>query len=295
MTDPEDALQHTEKLLDHSDWLSSLARHLVHDPADAEDLVQETWAAALASAPEDASRHRPWLGRVVRNFAALAFRRKERRVARERVVAREESVQGPEETIQRLEIFRRVVEHVLALDPSSRDVITLRYFEGLSGAEIARRLGLEPSTVRMRLKRALDELRKRLDAEHDGDRSAWHACLLFLSPSVARMPPVGASATAVGAKSAVPAFLAGAAAALILGATFLGGWSARAVVWGPAESTGQAHSTDLWSSPRGAEIRDRLHEVLEKGESRRAELEDLHGRLGALEEIVESALRGNPA
>ena len=40
-----------EDLLAHSQWARALARTLVRDAATAEDLVQETWVAALKRPP----------------------------------------------------------------------------------------------------------------------------------------------------------------------------------------------------------------------------------------------------
>src|SRR5690606_16202063 len=59
-----------EQLLRHSEWARALARHLVGDAADAEDIVQEAWIAALASpAPKGALR--PWLAGVIRKLALM--------------------------------------------------------------------------------------------------------------------------------------------------------------------------------------------------------------------------------
>ena len=69
-----------EELLEHEGWVQGLARSLVHDPAAAEDLVQETWLAALRRPPMNDRPLRPWLGRVVRNFASERRRRDSRRV-----------------------------------------------------------------------------------------------------------------------------------------------------------------------------------------------------------------------
>jgi RNA polymerase sigma factor (sigma-70 family) len=43
-------------------------------------------------------------------------------------------------------------------------VVVLRYFEGLSEAEIAETLSCRPGTVKSLASRALDRLRKELDA-----------------------------------------------------------------------------------------------------------------------------------
>lgn len=50
-----------DRLLDHSDWVRNLARHLVNDPDEADDLVQDAWATALESPPRDAASARSWL------------------------------------------------------------------------------------------------------------------------------------------------------------------------------------------------------------------------------------------
>jgi hypothetical protein len=55
-----------EDLLANQAWLKRLACRLV-DPATAEDLVQETWAAAVRSRPERDRPLRPWLAEVLRN------------------------------------------------------------------------------------------------------------------------------------------------------------------------------------------------------------------------------------
>ena len=50
----------------------------------------------------------------------------------------------------------------MALPPKYRAVIHLYYYEGYSTEEIARILGCRPGTVRSRLSRARDKLRKLL-------------------------------------------------------------------------------------------------------------------------------------
>ena len=55
----------SEALLIHAGWVRRLALALVRDPAEADDLVQDTWLAAVRHAPERAPRS--WLERVLRN------------------------------------------------------------------------------------------------------------------------------------------------------------------------------------------------------------------------------------
>jgi RNA polymerase sigma-70 factor (ECF subfamily) len=166
----------TERLLEHAGWLRALARRLVKDDATADDLVQETWTAALTHPPDHAGR--PWLSRVVRNLARQRFRGEGRRLRRERSAAKHEELPSSEELAERLEVERLVVEAVQALPEPYRSTVVLRFYEGLSAAEIARRKDLPAATVRSHLKRGLDEVRRRLDAAHGGSRRAWSAVLL---------------------------------------------------------------------------------------------------------------------
>ena len=56
-----------EELLSRSEWIQSLARRLVVDANVADDIVQQTYFAALRSQPRT-DRLTSWVGRVVRNF-----------------------------------------------------------------------------------------------------------------------------------------------------------------------------------------------------------------------------------
>src|SRR6185369_17612701 len=79
-----------EELLRHATWLRALARALVR-PDDVDDVVQETWTAALARPPGSAAALRVWLERVVRNVAFQFARTTGRRARREQAAALPES------------------------------------------------------------------------------------------------------------------------------------------------------------------------------------------------------------
>jgi DNA-directed RNA polymerase specialized sigma24 family protein len=76
-----------ERLLENTTWVQSLAASLASDPHEADDLVQETWVAALRRPPREHGSHRSWLRRVLYNFAYLNFRSRSRRLERERLAA----------------------------------------------------------------------------------------------------------------------------------------------------------------------------------------------------------------
>jgi len=180
MSTPFDDLGAT-RLLQHASWLRSLARTLVLDPSRAEDLVQETWLAALRRRPAGDRSLRPWLATVLRNFARKAARDESSRNSREIEGQPPAELPDPAELCEELEAERVLTDELAALDEPYRSTLLLRYYRGLEPTEIARRQGIPAGTVRWRVKRGLDTLRERLDERFDGERRSW--CLL-LTPLV---------------------------------------------------------------------------------------------------------------
>ncbi len=171
-----------EELTAHSQWVRRLARSLVHDETAAEDLVQDTWVAALSRPPADRRALRGWLGRVVRT---LAWKR-QRRVSTVPIAGDEGEVPegAPEsELVERLELHHLLAEELRAIREPLRTTLLQRYFEGLSAAQIAERTGVPAPTVRWRLQQGLAELRARLDARFGGERETWMSALAFAFPS----------------------------------------------------------------------------------------------------------------
>ena len=66
-------------LLSHAEFVRRLARSLLHDEAAAEDVVQETYLAALVRPPRvtGEATARAWLARVVRNLSSEVGRRRQ--------------------------------------------------------------------------------------------------------------------------------------------------------------------------------------------------------------------------
>src|SRR5262245_46851334 len=110
-----------EALLEHADYVKSLARQLVFDEHLAQDVEQQTWLAALEHAPRDPRSPRAWLASIARNFAFRAWRGQARRAQREHAVARTESaVTTPADILERESVRRALIEAVLALDEPYR-------------------------------------------------------------------------------------------------------------------------------------------------------------------------------
>ena len=154
----------------HASGLFRLGLALVGNTADAEDIVQETFLAAIQSmgAFRRRSSVKTWLYRILSKRAARCHRTRLRHAASTLYEDAEESalaiggrarssVSGATDT--RLD----VTEILEGLSTDHRQVIVLRELEGLAYAEIAELLRLPLGTVESRIARARKELRKRLD------------------------------------------------------------------------------------------------------------------------------------
>ncbi len=159
-------------LLAYADTLYNLARYLTGNAADAEELVQETYARALRGADhfEPGTNLKAWLFRILRNTWISAYRR--RRV--DPIVGGLDTVTpavdgAPEPWLRddaELDRLRKVVvediERALAsLSEDARTVILLD-MEGLTETEAAAVLGCAVGTVKSRLSRARAALRRQL-------------------------------------------------------------------------------------------------------------------------------------
>lgn len=177
-----------EDLLAELGWVRQLARRLVRDADQADDLLQDTCVAALENAPRDRTRLRAWLGRIARNLARQNVRAELARQRREDRASRGEAQRSVLETLERASIQHELAGAVFRLHPAYRDTVLMRFFEGLPPRDIARRMGTTPAMVNNRLARALAQLRRELDRVHGGDRERWLAALLPLSLPTLSLP-----------------------------------------------------------------------------------------------------------
>ena len=185
-------------------WLRRLAARLVH-PNDADDLVQETYAAWSARPPTDPQSPRGWMAQVARNLRNMQARSGGRRAQRERASTEPTPWPEPEELVARAQRLRLLGEAVEALDPPLRETVLRHYFDGQSLAEIARREGCPSATVRGRLRTALNRLRTALDEQHGGRREDWLSAFAPLAALPARGAPASTAGTSMLAKAFVAA------------------------------------------------------------------------------------------
>jgi RNA polymerase sigma-70 factor (ECF subfamily) len=185
----------SEPFLADASWLRRIAVSLVGDGAAADDLVQETWIAAVKRTRDEGQPPRAWLAAVLRNFGRQRARSEASRRRREEQTSVDEPLPSPDELVARMEQHRLVAAAVTRLAEPYRSTVILRYTDDLEPSEIARRQGLPPGTVRRRLKVGLDQLREDLDRNHGG-REHWVGGLL---PVLGLRPGEVAAATGTAA------------------------------------------------------------------------------------------------
>lgn len=166
-----------EHLHQHGSWLHRIVGSLVSGKVPKDDVVQETWLAALEGLPEKLRSPRAWLWAVARNKALRMRLHEDRRTKRERKVAGGVVLPSSEELALQKEAKEKILRALAGLEEPVRKVLELTFFENLQQKEIAERLGISVRTVKRYLRTGLESLRRKLDAEY-GDRKAW--MFLFL-------------------------------------------------------------------------------------------------------------------
>ena len=154
---------------DHRMWLVRLAVLLVDEPATAEDVVQEAFTGLHRhwSGLRDEAAAVGYLRTAVVNGSRSVLRR--RRTAREYVAPHQVNARSAESLAMLSAEHQAVVDALGTLPPRQREVLVLRYYGGLSEAEIAEAAGITRGTVKSTASRALDTV-ARVMAERSGGR-----------------------------------------------------------------------------------------------------------------------------
>lgn len=162
----------------HNRRLFRVARSVLHDDAEAEDVVQEAYVRAFTHLDSfrGEAKLSTWLTRIALNEALGRLRRRRITTGLEEIDAvtdqgelrviylpsiRQDS--DPEAAATRTEVRRLLERAVDQLPEPFRLVFVLRDIEELSIEETAEELGLRPETVKTRLHRARRLLRQSLD------------------------------------------------------------------------------------------------------------------------------------
>lgn len=141
---------------------------------EAEDLAQEAFVRAYVNIDSFDERRKfsTWLYRIATNVTIDRLRKRKPDHFLEQPIrgtdhltlysqlASEENI--PEDEIERLELQEQIHKHILSLSSIYRSVIILRYIDDLSLKEISAILDIPVGTVKTRLYRGREALRKKL-------------------------------------------------------------------------------------------------------------------------------------
>lgn len=172
MPEQDKAARFEETVLPHVDAAYNLARWLMRNDHEAEDMVQEAYLRAFKSFDGFyGANGRAWLLTIVRNVCYTCLRKNrtgELTTAFEEDLHPIESAAPDPQALLLQSEDRQLLRHALEQLPAdSREVLILRELEGFSYKEIAEIAGIPPGTVMSRLARARKRLKHLLiNREH---------------------------------------------------------------------------------------------------------------------------------
>jgi RNA polymerase sigma-70 factor (ECF subfamily) len=168
----EDAIRETAAR--YGTYCHSIAYGILHNPQDAEECVSDTWLRTWnALPPQRPTRLQPFLGKITRNLALDAWRRKNAlfRGMGQVPMAMEElnhaisSADSAEDSLNEQVLVDALERFLWSLDGEKRQVFLLRYWYFRSEKEIASQLGVTRSKIVSMLHRLRIALKNHLQQE----------------------------------------------------------------------------------------------------------------------------------
>lgn len=168
----------TDLMRRHNQRLYRIARGILRNDAEAEDIVQDTFVKAFTNLNEvrDATNIGAWLARVAVNLSISRLRQirgrettdaagtfVEDRPSHESNGAMEINQISPEQLAAIRDVRKLLEQEIDKLTDGFREVFVLREVEQMTVAETADALGILPETVKTRLHRAKVQLRRGLE------------------------------------------------------------------------------------------------------------------------------------
>ena len=161
------------RLIDnYKNMVYNLAYRMSNNPHEAEDISQEAFLRAYQSLARfnPSYKFSTWLYQITLNIIRDKFKRKEiDYVSLDTPVETDDSeffpqpadfTNNPEQIITQKENIQAIQQAILSLPLKYREVLVLRHLQDLSYIEIANILKLPQGTVKIRLYRAREQLRK---------------------------------------------------------------------------------------------------------------------------------------
>ncbi len=136
----------------------------VKSKTTAEDITQEVFLKAwraINSCREKENTFSPWLYRIAHNQMIDEIRKRKRRPSLE--LEHVENISDPKSNVEEHLEQQELLELIDCLPPNQRQVIILKFIEGMDNREIAKIMGKSEGAIRVMQMRALATLRKELD------------------------------------------------------------------------------------------------------------------------------------
>ncbi|MEJ2167775.1 MAG: sigma-70 family RNA polymerase sigma factor [Desulfobacterales bacterium] len=151
-------------VLRYQDRIYNLCRYMLRDPRDAQDAAQDVFLKAYRALKDlrpDSSLY-TWLYRIAVNTCLDYKRRSKREALRNEPLAEDlpSDEPLPEQRYESREVTEAIQLALQKLPEKLRAVIVLREIEGCSYEEIAQILRTSVGTVKSRISRAREELRR---------------------------------------------------------------------------------------------------------------------------------------
>jgi RNA polymerase sigma-70 factor (ECF subfamily) len=150
----------------NSQWLYDLSLRIIGRPAEAEDVVQETFLRAFRFRTQlrDFERLRGWLKQICVRLCLRCRRNPQSELSLDQVEAflPAPASQRPDSSCTAKGELELVLQAMDSLTPRQRTCLVLAVFEGHSGAGIAEMLGLSLGAVKRYIHEARRELERQL-------------------------------------------------------------------------------------------------------------------------------------
>ncbi len=145
-------------------WVRRLARRLLKDEDEADDIVQEAFEKALREGKGRAI-NRGWLAGVVLNLVLQRMRKRGRRRRRELFVA-DGAVDNPGHAVTLVQVVMEAIEE---LPKQQKQVLLMRYMYDLKPTKIAESLGIPVAQVYLLLARGSGRVHTFMSARYGAD------------------------------------------------------------------------------------------------------------------------------